>query len=245
MLEEKIREYDRENNANLENDIAAFTSSMDEEEKKLYEIEKQLNGVVDATDDYTKSTEEAEEVVQESSKSLDDNIKDMERYADAIEGWDVEKLDDAADIIQKGFETGDLSKEGINDFDKISQEYQNAAMTMAQGLVNMYTSAVELGDENMKNLAEEAYSSLGLVAGASQEQIARSLIATQSTFSNSATNMNRIAQLAMAQSLKSASGTIEQMANAIGQISVKLPIQLGGRKGTRHLQETSRIGTQS
>ena len=228
MLEEKIREYDRENNANLENDIAAFTSSMDEEEKKLYEIEKQLNGVVDATDDYTKSTEEAEEVVQESSKSLDDNIKDMERYADAIESWDVEKLDDAADIIQKGFETGDLSKEGINDFDKISQEYQNAAMTMAQGLVNMYTSAVELGDENMKKLAEEAYSSLGLVAGASQEQIARSLIATQSTFSNSATNMNRIAQLAMAHSIKSASGTIEQMANAIGQISVKLPIQLGG-----------------
>ena len=227
LLEKKVGEYDRNHNANLENDIAAFTSSMDDEEKKLYKIEKQLNGVVDATDDYTKSTEEAEEVTQEASKSLDDNIKDMKKYADAIESWDVEKLDDAADIIQKGFETGDLSKEGINDFDKISQEYQNAAMTMAQGLVNMYTSAVELSDENMKKLAEEAYSSLGLVAGASQEQIARSLIATQSTFSNSATNMNRIAQLAMAQSLKSASGTIEQMANAIGKISVTVPIKMG------------------
>ena len=223
-----IQGYDQEHNTNYKNDIEAFTSSMTEEEKQLYLISKQLNNTADAEDDLNKSTTEVTEVFQESSKSLDDNIKDMERYAHAIESWNVEKLDDAADIIQKGFETGDLSKEGLNDFDKISQEYQNAAMTMAQGLVNMYTSAVELGDGNMQKLAEQAYSSLGLVAGASQEQIARSLVATQSTFSNSATNMNRIAQLAMAQSLKSASGTIEQMANAIGQISVKLPIQLGG-----------------
>ena len=223
-----IQGYDQEHNTNYKNDIEAFTSSMTEEEKQLYLISKQLNNTADAEDDLNKSTTEVTEVFQESSKSLDDNIKDMERYANAIESWNVEKLDDAADIIQKGFETGDLSKEGLNDFDKISQEYQNAAMTMAQGLVNMYTSAVELGDGNMQKLAEQAYSSLGLVAGASQEQIARSLVATQSTFSNSATNMNRIAQLAMAQSLKSASGTIEQMANAIGQISVKLPIQLGG-----------------
>ena len=223
-----IKKYDEKHNTDYKNDIEAFTSSMDEEEKKLYSISKQLNNTVEAEDDLNKSTTEVTEVFQESSKSLDDNVKDMEKYADAIKSWDVEKLDDAADIIQKGFETGDLSKEGLNDFDKISQEYQNAAMTMAQGLVNMYTSAVELGDGNMQKLAEQAYSSLGLVAGASQEQIARSLVATQSTFSNSATNMNRIAQLAMAQSLKSASGTIEQMANAIGQISVKLPIQLGG-----------------
>ena len=228
QIVEKARDdWDRGHNANYENDIEAFTSGMDDVEKKLYIASKQLDGYADAEENVDESTKETTITLQEQSNSLDENIENMQKYADAIESWDVEKLDDAADIIQKGFETGDLSKEGINDFDKISQEYQNAAMTMAQGLVNMYTSAVELGDENMKKLAEEAYSSLGLVAGASQEQIARSLIATQSTFSNSATNMNRIAQLAMAQSLKSASGTIEQMANAIGKISVTVPIKMG------------------
>ena len=223
-----IKEYDQEHNTDYKNDIEAFTSSMSEEEKQLYLISKQLNDTVEAEDDLNKSTTEVTEVFQESSKSLDDNINDMERYADAIESWDVEKLDDAADILQKGFETGDLSKEGINKFEDLSKEYQDAANTLAKGLVDMYADAVSLSDDNMKELAEQAFKSIGLTANASQEEIARNLVATQSNTNGAIANMNKVAQIAMAQSLKASSGTIEQMANAIGKISVKLPIELGG-----------------
>lgn len=223
-----IKKYDEKHNTDYKNDIEAFTSSMDEEEKKLYSISKQLNNTVEAEDDLNKSTTEVTEVFQESSKSLDDNVKDMEKYADAIKSWDVEKLDDAADTLQKGFETGDLSKEGINKFEDLSKEYQNAASTLAKGLTDMYADAVSLSDDNMKYLAEQAFKSIGLTANASQEEIAKNLVATQSNTNGAITNMNKVAQIAMAQSLKASSETIEKMANAIGQIKVELPIELGG-----------------
>ncbi len=219
----KDEKASKESNAKAK--IEEINKSITKQEKEIARLEEEQQG-------YEEDIAKEQQKVNKGMTSYLDDLKDGVNYLDSFD-WD--NLDKAADTLFQGFADGAL--DATSTIDNVDSQYRDAAMNMAnnfQIMTGQVGHALDALDENVKNsltsIGKETLNQIGLVSGASTEEIANAMLSSNSNFNAVVGAMNKSAQQALQSVLEGAGGMLEALGTAIENFTGEIKISIGGVK---------------
>lgn len=194
--------------------------------------QKEITELTEEQKEYTQKIQKEQNKVNKGMTSYLEDLSDGVTYLDSFD-WD--NLDKASDTLFQGFADGAL--DATSTIENVDSQYRDAAMNMAnnfQIMTGQIGNALDAVDENVKNsltsIGEETLNQIGLVSGASTEEIANAMLSSNSNFNAVVGAMNQSAQKALQSVLEGAGGMLEALGTAIENFTGEIKISIGGVK---------------
>lgn len=211
------------------------TSELDKEatlQKRIEDTQEQINNLKEEDAELTEDIQEEQDKV---NKGMDSYIEDMEDGVSYLDRYDWDSLDKASDTLFQGFADGALKANST--IDNVSDNYKNAALSMANAFVDMtstsndsFNALSENVQLQLQNISKETLEQIGLTSEATNVEIANAMLQSQSNFNAVVGAMNKNAQTALSEVLKGAGGMLEALGTAIESFSGEIKISIGGIK---------------
>lgn len=169
-----------------------------------------------------KSINKQIEEITDGTKGVDDTMQDLKDSIKEINDMDFKGLDKAYENLNQAFEDGKLKNNVEMTLDQIDGELKNSAMKMAAFLKEQSESSNAAYSEAAKTALEN----MGLMADATQEQIATAIINTNTNLNAAANGCNKIASTAMGKSIQNLGQMLIKLGDAMDGFEVSIPIKI-------------------
>lgn len=193
-------------------DIAKLKSSgAKDDDDAIVSKEKQLKNI-------NKQIEE----ITEGTKGVDDTMQDLKDSIKEINDMDFKGLDQAYENLNQAFADGKLKNNVDMTLDQIDSKLKDSAMKMAGFLKEQSQSS----NEAYSSAAKTALENMGLMADATQEQIATAIININTKLNAAANGCNKIASTAMGKSIQNLGNMLIKLGDAMDGFEVSIPIKV-------------------
>lgn len=173
-------------------------------ENQLKDINKQIKEITDGTE------------------GVDDAMQDLKDSMKEISDMDFKGLDKAYENLNQAFADGKLKNNVDMTLDQVDSKLKDSAMKMAGFLKEQSESS----NEAYSSAAKTALENMGLMADATQEQIATAIINTNTNLNAAANGCNKIASTAMGKSIQNLGNMLIKLGDAMDGFEVSIPIKI-------------------
>ena len=135
---------------------------------------------------------------------------------------DLKGLDKAYETLNQAFEEGKLSNNTKTTIDDVDSNLKDSALKMASFLKEQVNSS----NESYRKAAKNALDAMGLMATASEEEIANAIIRTNTNLNAAANAGNKIAATAMGKTIQLLGFQLIRLADAMDGFDVSIPIKI-------------------
>ena len=187
----------------------------EESVEKAKELNKELKNL-------QKTGKDVEEVDVIDEKGLKTETEELKDSIKEIQDMDFKGLDQAYETLNQAFEDGRLSNNVETTLGQVDNNLRDSAMKMASFLKEQVNSS----NESYQTAAKNALDAMGLMATASEEEIATAIINTNTNLNAAANAGNKIAATAMGKTIQNLGQMLIKLADAMDGFEMTIPIKI-------------------
>ena len=187
----------------------------EESVEKAKELNKELKNL-------QKTGKDVEEVDVIDEKGLKTETEELKDSIKEIQDMDFKGLDQAYETLNQAFEDGRLSNNVETTLGQVDSNLRDSAMKMASFLKEQVNSS----NESYQTAAKNALDAMGLMATASEEEIATAIINTNINLNAAANAGNKIAATAMGKTIQNLGQMLIKLADAMDGFEMTIPIKI-------------------